>query len=80
MLSIPNWKSLPVFFLGLSLLSLAFVTLNNWQLAGAQAADGLREVIGNEGVAALETVFFLAQDMARQIQFRLGLAEASAPW
>lgn len=80
MLSILYWKRLPVFFLGLSLLSLAFVTINNWPAAGAQAADGLREVIGNEGVAALETVFFQAQDTARQIEFRLGLEEASAPW
>lgn len=80
MLPILYWKRFPVFLLVLSVLSLAFVTLNNWQVAGAQAADGLREVIGNEGVAALETVFFQAQDTARQIEFRLGLEEASAPW
>lgn len=46
----------------------------------AGAADVLRAVIGNEGVASLESLVFQAQDTARQAEYDLGLGEASAPW
>jgi hypothetical protein len=46
----------------------------------AEAADFLRAVIGNEGVAALESLVFRAEDEARQAQYDLGLGEAAAPW
>jgi hypothetical protein len=46
----------------------------------AQAATPLRHVIGNEGVAQLETAVFVLQDRVRQWQYGLGLAEPAAPW
>ena len=45
----------------------------------AQAATPLRQVIGNEGVAQLETAVFTLQDRVRQWQYGLGLAEPAAP-
>jgi hypothetical protein len=47
---------------------------------GAGAADFLRGIIGNEGVAVLESLVFRAEDEARQAQYELGLGEAAAPW
>ena len=47
---------------------------------GAKGADFLRPLIGNEGVAALETVYFTAQDAFRKWQYEVGLAEPETPW
>lgn len=47
---------------------------------GAALASPLRGIIGNRGVAHLETVVFSIQDKARQVQYDLGLAEPKSPW
>jgi len=47
---------------------------------GAKGANFLRPLIGNEGVAALETVYFTAQDTFRKWQYDAGLAEPETPW
>lgn len=63
------------------LLCLAFyLALSRWPGLGAQVAKPLRGVIGNEGVAQIETLFFTLQDTAKQAQYGLGVAEAAAPW
>lgn len=72
------------FILFICILALAglagYLVLNRWPALGAQVAKPLRGLIGNAGVARLETVFFTLQDTAKQAQYRLGAAEAAAPW
>lgn len=67
--------------IGACLVCLAgYLLLSRWPGLGAQMAKPLRGLIGNEGVARLETVFFRLQDSAKQAQYGLGVAEAEAPW
>jgi len=63
-------------FIGL----LGIVAVSRWPGLGAQVARPLRQVLGNRGVALLETALFEVQDGARQAQYGLGLQEAAAPW
>lgn len=49
-------------------------------LSAAQLASPLRQLIGNEAVANLESLLFGAQDKAKQFQYEVGLAKAEAPW
>ena len=46
----------------------------------AHLAEPLRQLIGNEAVAQLETWLFAAQDGAKQFTYAAGLAEPVAPW
>jgi hypothetical protein len=47
---------------------------------GAQGADLLRGVLGDEAVARLEMVLFSAQDRVQQIQYDLGMLKPASPW
>lgn len=46
----------------------------------AEAADLVRASLGPRAVAALETVFFQAQDALRRWLYRVGSEQAEAPW
>ncbi|MCP4356493.1 MAG: phosphodiester glycosidase family protein [Chloroflexi bacterium] len=54
--------------------------LSRFPGAGAQLAKPLRGIIGNEGVARLETILFTIQDEAKMVRYQAGLAEQEAPW
>ncbi len=60
--------------------TMAVVLLTLFPQVGAQAAKPLRSLIGNEGVAQLETILFRVQDAARQTQYQAGLSPVEAPW
>ena len=47
---------------------------------GAQAADVLRGIIGDEAVAQLETIVFQVQDDLHQVTYAFGVGRASSPW
>ncbi|MBX7215043.1 MAG: phosphodiester glycosidase family protein [Thermoflexales bacterium] len=47
---------------------------------GAQGADVLRKVIGDNAVAELETAVYAVKDRVDQTLFGLGLKKVSAPW
>ncbi|MBK6325673.1 MAG: hypothetical protein IPF56_06990 [Chloroflexi bacterium] len=66
--------------LGLVVALLGAAAISRWPGLAAQAARPLRQIIGNRGVAALETVLFAAQDGVRQAEYGLGLQAAEAPW
>lgn len=57
-----------------------FILLTAWPGLGAQAADWLRPLIGNEAVAALETIYFTVQDTVKRWQYDTGLSEPETPW
>ncbi|MEJ2601039.1 MAG: hypothetical protein P8Z00_22090 [Anaerolineales bacterium] len=58
----------------------AFLILAYRPSVGAQGADLLRGIFGDEAVARLEMILFYAQDKAQQIQFDLGMIKPAAPW
>lgn len=49
---------------------LAVVAVLRWPNLGAQIADPLRAVFGNEAVAQLETVLFTAEDRVKQLTYQ----------
>ncbi|MBK8987784.1 MAG: hypothetical protein IPM39_17235 [Chloroflexi bacterium] len=59
---------------------MGIVAVSRWPGLGARVARPLRQIIGNRGVALLETGLFAVQDGVRQTQYSLGLQEAAAPW
>ena len=59
---------------------IGFAVLSQFPHLGAQLASPMRQLIGNERVAQLETIVFSAQDSLKQAQYNTGLAEAEAPW
>jgi Phosphodiester glycosidase len=48
--------------------------------AGAQAADWLRGIIGDEAVAQVENVVYQVQDSVQQVAYALGVGRPSSPW
>jgi hypothetical protein len=77
-----NIRKIVLLFISLTLVVgiVGMVVVSRWPGVGAQVARPLRQVIGNQGVAMLETVLFQAQDGVRRTQYGLGLKEAAAPW
>ena len=65
---------LVVFFAG------SFLILKVRPDVGATAASSLRQVIGNRGVAQLESAVFTFQDVTIRQANKLGIVEAKAPW
>jgi hypothetical protein len=57
-----------------------FLILTYWPSVGAQGADLLRGLLGDETVARLEMVLFSAQDKVQLIQYNLGLLKPASPW
>jgi hypothetical protein len=47
---------------------------------GAQGADFLRGIIGDQATAQLEMFIFQVQDSVHQVEYNLGLQKAQAPW
>lgn len=47
---------------------------------GAQGANFLRVILGNQAVATLETIVFRVQDQVETIRFRTGLVKMDTPW
>lgn len=78
----PRWRIVALILGGLILLSLmsgcAAVTVV--PELGAQAADWLRGIIGDEAVAQLENFVFLVQDDIHQVTYSLGLGQSSNPF
>ena len=56
------------------------VAINVQPVIGAEFADVLRGVIGDQAVAELETVVYRVQDSAQQWVYRLGGSRPSVPW
>src|SRR5260370_32638129 len=48
--------------------------------AGAQAAEWLRSIIGDEAVAQLENVVYQIQDEVQQVAYAVGIGRPSSPW
>jgi hypothetical protein len=61
-------------------ISSAVFLINNWSSLAANMANPLRFVIGNEGVARLETILFTIQDTVQQWEYRVGRKQSDAPW
>lgn len=59
---------------------LGMVVVSLWPGVGTAVARPLRQVVGNERVAQLETVLFTVQDGFKQLTYGLGVAEPEAPW
>ncbi len=59
---------------------LGFLAINTWPAFGAQGADFLRGIIGDEAVARLEMKFNQIQDDLQKLKYQLGLEEPAAPW
>jgi hypothetical protein len=51
-----------------------------WPSFGAQVANHLRDLLGPQVVAHLETIIFQAQDSPRLWEHQYGLQQAEAPW
>ncbi len=47
---------------------------------GAQGAEILRNIIGDQATAQLEMFIFSVQDTVHQVEYNLGIARAEAPW
>jgi hypothetical protein len=76
-----RWRSCAAALGAIPLALLAvFLILSYWPSVGAQGADLLRGLLGDEAVARLEMVLFSAQDKVQQIQFDLGMLKPAAPW
>jgi len=52
----------------------------NWRTIGKQMANPLRDLLGIQAVAQIETAIFKVQDQIEQWKFDLGLAEAENPF
>jgi hypothetical protein len=70
-----------IVFVGIIFLAGAggYIAFIKYPSIGAQGADSLRKVFGDEAVAKLESVVFQAQDTLRRLQYRAG-AVPQAPW
>ncbi|MCI0397972.1 MAG: phosphodiester glycosidase family protein [Chloroflexi bacterium] len=73
-------KYLWFFLLALAALALGRAVAHQGAALAAGLADPLRGLIGAEGVATLETLFFNAQDQVKQWEYGLGFKEPEAPW
>ena len=63
-----------ILIVGLYLAATAF------PMVGAQGADWLRGLIGDQATAQIEMFIFQVQDTANQVKYNLGLDKAAAPW
>lgn len=59
---------------------LFFFVLIAQPATAAKAANPARKILGNRTVAQIETAYFSLEDVLRRRLYRLGLAEAEAPW
>jgi hypothetical protein len=61
-------------------LILAFIAVETWPAIGAQGADLLRGIIGDQAVAGLEMELNQVQDTIQKLKYQLGLETPAAPW
>ncbi len=61
-------------------LILGFLLINTWPGLGAQGADFLRGIVGDEAVATLEMKVNQIQDDFQKLKFQLGLEKPAPPW
>jgi len=64
----------------LFLLIVGFLFIANWRTIGKQMANPLRDLLGIERVAQLETAIFEVQDKIEGWKYDLGLAQAENPF
>lgn len=57
-----------------------YAAINVWPSVGAQAADMLRRVLGNEAVAQMETTAFEIKDNVQRLKYSAGIEKPAAPW
>lgn len=74
-----SFKPLGIGLFGLLFIA-GFIAINVLPAIGAQGADVLRPIIGDQAVAQLETIVFQAQDVIHQWGYQLGVAAPTAPW
>lgn len=65
---------------GLVAVGSLFLILNRWPKFAALGADELRNFIGNERVAKLETVVLQAEDWLHQWRYKIANQPLTAPW
>ena len=56
-----------------------FVILLNWRSIGTQLANPMRQMLGIERVAQLESLVFELEDQVKQWQYKLGMDEPEMP-
>ncbi len=64
----------------LVVLVILYLSVSAFPGLGAQGAEFLRRIIGNDATSQVEMLMFSVQDSIHQVEYNLGLAEASAPW
>ena len=64
----------------IGLASLSFIALQAWPALGAQGADMLRSIIGDQAVANLEMEINLLQDGLQKIKYEVSMDRPVAPW
>ena len=65
---------------GLTAIGMAFFILNRYPKYAALGADELRNLIGDERVARLETVVLQAEDWMHQLRYKITKEPSPAPW
>jgi hypothetical protein len=78
-------KRIPLGCLGILIVGIvglfgAYAAIGVWPSLGAQAADRLRSVLGDEAVAQMETIAFEAKDSYQRWKYSVGLEHPAAPW
>ena len=64
----------------IGLLLFSFMAVQIWPVIGAQGADVLRSIIGDQAVAGLEMKVNQFQDELQKLKYQLGLDRSVAPW
>ena len=64
----------------IGLLIFSFLAVQFWPVIGAQGADVLRSIIGDQAVAGLEMKVNQVQDELQKLKYQLGLDRPVAPW
>ncbi len=59
---------------------MGILLVKSWSAVGASLAGPMRNVLGIERVAQLETLLFNAQDGVKLLQYRLGMAQPEIPF
>jgi hypothetical protein len=77
-----RWRSTPLATVGLIVLTVCcgYLVASGSPSIGAHGADLLREIIGDQAVAHLETASFEIEDTLRAFAHKLGRLEPLAPW
>lgn len=65
---------------GLVMVLLLFILVSKYPSIGAEGADWLRNIIGDQAVAGLEMVVFQVQDEFQRLEYQLGMANPAGDW